>query len=62
MSKAAKLPRRFNRFVKHDGTTYSKHSSACDKFCKQQAARLRRRAEKLDPENAPKHCIAGYAD
>lgn len=32
------------------------------KYEKRRAARLRRRAEKLDPANAPKRMIRGWSD
>lgn len=41
---------------------WCKTSRTRRKECKQRAARLRRRAERKDPENAPAKCIKGWAD
>ena len=39
---------------------WSKHNSNVDRYLKRAASKARRRAEKKDPENAPKHCLGGY--
>jgi hypothetical protein len=44
-------------------TSRTKHTSPNGrKYEKKRASRLRRRAERRDPENAPKKMIKGWAD
>lgn len=49
------------KIARHSWLTKNSASRA-RQWLKRQAARLRRRAEKRSPENAPKRCIKGWAD